>query len=151
MATIYVKASDKRLVIERARSRCEYCRTPQSHSSTSFSMEHVRPQAEGGPTRADNLALSCQGCNNFKATKTSGVDPVDGQSAPLYNPREERWRTHFAWSADTSLLIGLTPTGRATVELLRLNREGVVNLREVLHAFDLHPPGEPEEESPVLN
>ncbi len=47
---------------------------------------------------------------------------------------------HFAWSADFSLIIGLTPTGRATVEALQLNREGVVNLRRALYALGEHPP-----------
>lgn len=145
---VYVKVQDRRTVIERARRRCEYCRTPQSHSSTSLSMEHIVPRIKDGPTTLANLALSCQGCNNFKGTKTSGPDPISGQSAPLYNPREQTWYTHFAWSADTTLVLGLTPTGRATVELLRLNREGVVNLRAVLHSFALHPPAEPAPDEP---
>jgi hypothetical protein len=41
---------------------------------------------------------------------------------------------------DDTLIIGLTPTGRATVEKLQLNRLGVVNLRRVLSLMDLHPP-----------
>ena len=41
-------------------------------------------------------------------------------------------------------MIGLTPTGRATVETLRLNREGVVNLRRILFLVGLHPPEETE-------
>ena len=48
---------------------------------------------------------------------------------PLYHPRQHRWPDHFAWNEDTTIVIGLTPTGRATVEALRLNRENVVNLR----------------------
>ena len=38
------------------------------------------------------------------------------------------------------LIIGLTPTGRAMVETLRLNREGLVNLRRLLYAAQKHPP-----------
>ncbi|WNZ24154.1 mitochondrial large ribosomal subunit protein uL30m [Leptolyngbya sp. NK1-12] len=34
------------------------------------------------------------------------------------------WSEHFAWSEDTTLIIGLTPIGRATVQTLRLNRAG---------------------------
>ncbi|MEG4968235.1 hypothetical protein QUB11_16585 [Microcoleus sp. B6-A1] len=37
-------------------------------------------------------------------------------------------------------MLGLTPTGRATIDRLQLNREGVVNLRGVLHSIALHPP-----------
>jgi hypothetical protein len=40
--------------------------------------------------------------------------------------------------------MGLTPTGRATVETLHLNHEGVVNLRRVLFVVGLHPPDETE-------
>jgi hypothetical protein len=35
--------------------------------------------------------------------------------------------------------------GRATVEALRLNREGLVNLRRILYAAGEHPPAEPDE------
>jgi hypothetical protein len=49
---------------------------------------------------------------------------------------------HFAWSDDFTLVIGLTPTGRATVEKLQLNRSGLVNLRRVLRAVGEHPPAE---------
>jgi len=44
-----------------------------------------------------------------------------------------------------TLMIGLTVKGRATVEALRTNREGLVNLRRILHAMGEHPPIEPEE------
>gem|GEM_PF-4995517 len=39
-----------------------------------------------------------------------------------------------------SLIIGITPIGRATVEELQLNRNGVVNLRKVLYQMGEHPP-----------
>jgi hypothetical protein len=41
------------------------------------------------------------------------------------------------------MVMGTTPTGRATVEELKLNREPVVNLRRVLVDVGLHPPPEP--------
>jgi len=37
-------------------------------------------------------------------------------------------------------LLGLTPTGRATIAALRLNREGVINLRRALKLEGKHPP-----------
>jgi 5-methylcytosine-specific restriction endonuclease McrA len=107
-----------------------------------FAIEHILPREAGGPTVLDNLAWSCQGCNGHKHTKTHAVDPVSHEVVPLYHPRQHRWQEHFAWSADYELVVGLTPTGRATVEALHLNREGVVNLRRALYAFGKHPPGE---------
>ncbi len=52
----------------------------------------------------------------------------------------QAWSDHFAWNYDFTLVIGLTATGRATVEALRLNRPGVVNLRRALLAIAEHPP-----------
>jgi hypothetical protein len=61
---------------------------------------------------------------------------------PLYHPRQQRWQEHFAWNEDFTLIVGITPTGRTTVETLKLNREGLVNLRQVLYAMGEHPPVE---------
>jgi hypothetical protein len=88
------------------------------------------------------LAWSCQGCNNRKYTSVEALDPVSGETAPLYHPRRQRWHEHFAWNENYTVVLGLTPTGRATVEKLQLNRAGVVNLRHVLHRIDAHPPAD---------
>lgn len=93
-------------------------------------------------TIAENLAQSCQGCNGHKAARTSSTDPVTGILVPLFNPREQRWDEHFSWSEDYLQITGLTPIGRATVEALQLNREGLVNMRRVLYAVGEHPPQE---------
>jgi hypothetical protein len=45
----------------------------------------------------------------------------------------------LSWSADFSLIIGLTPTGRATIARLQTNHSGVVRQRQVLSALGLHP------------
>ena len=103
-------------------------------------MEHIVPLAKGGTHDLENLAWSCQGCNSRKYVTIEALDPVTGQTVSLYHPRRDRWLEHFAWNEDDTLIIGLTPTGRATVEKLQLNRLGVVNLRRVLSLMDLHPP-----------
>jgi hypothetical protein len=111
-------------------------------------VEHIEPRSRGGPTRAENLALSCQGCNNHKYNKTTATDPVSGTEVPLFHPRKHSWREHFAWSDNRTEVVGLTPTGRATVVALELNREGLVNLRRILFAAGEHPPPEPEPARP---
>ncbi len=58
----------------------------------------------------------------------------------MYNPRQQVWSEHFGWSDDFTQVIGKTACGRVTVEALRLNRYGVVNLRRLLFAANLHPP-----------
>lgn len=50
------------------------------------------------------------------------------------------WQAHFIWSDDYLEIIGISPTGRATVKALNLNRLGVVNLRRLLLLDGLHPP-----------
>ena len=136
----------RRQVAERARHCCEYCRSQAKYATQSFSVEHILARARGGPTAAENLALACQGCNNHKYDKTEAPDPVSGTAVPLYHPRRHRREEHFAWSDDFILIIGLTPTGRATVDALLLNRPGVVNLRGLLLQHGEHPPPPPAQE-----
>lgn len=135
-----VTAEQKQAVAERAGYCCEYCRSQLRFSPDPFSVEHIVPRIAGGSDDMNNLALSCQGCNNRKYTSVEAFDPVTGRTVPLYNPRQQRWIEHFTWSDDFALIVGLTPTGRATVEKLQLNREGVVNLRRALRIVGEHPP-----------
>ncbi|MBI3922994.1 MAG: HNH endonuclease [Armatimonadetes bacterium] len=140
------RVSDRqgREVVERAWGCCEYCRSQARYAMQSFSVEHIIPKSQGGSTATTNLALACQGCNNHKYTKTEAQDPAGGSRVSLYHPRRQRWGDHFAWNEDFTLIVGLTPTGRATVEALQLNRQGLLNLRKVLYARGVHPPSEPE-------
>lgn len=135
-------ARQKQAVIERAHGCCEYCRSQMRYATQSFSIEHIFPEYLGGKTTLDNLALSCQGCNNHKFIKTTAVDPVSREVVPLYHPRQQQWHEHFAWIHDFTVVLGLTPTGRATVEALHLNREGLLNIRQLLYEKGVHPPKE---------
>ncbi len=130
----------RRLVKERAHFCCEYCLSQEAYSPDPFSIEHIIPLNAGGQSTEDNLALACQGCNNFKYNKTLGFDRTTLREIPLFHPRRDNWPEHFMWSLDMTKLIGLTPIGRATIEELRLNRENVVNLRRVLALAGKHPP-----------
>jgi len=59
---------------------------------------------------------------------------------PLFNPRKNEWSENFEWSADALSMIGITAIGRASVETLKLNREALVNLREITKLTGEHPP-----------
>ena len=124
----------------RANFCCEYCYSQFRFSPDPINAEHIEPYSLGGETIFSNLAAACFGCNGKKAGHISALDPLTNQIVPLYHPRRDRWETHFRWSDDFQLLIGITPTGRATVDLLDLNRAGVVNLRILLRIHNLHPP-----------
>jgi len=136
-------AALKRLVVERACGCCEYCLTLRAFSASPFVVEHIIPEAESGPTVQENLCLSCQGCNGHKHSSTTGWDLVTEKSQPLFHPRQDRWAEHFAWNAERTTMIGLTPKGRATVHRLRLNRPELVNLRGILTKHGVHPPEYP--------
>jgi hypothetical protein len=133
-----------RAVRDRAWECCEYCRSQASFAPDPFSVEHIVPRSRGGATEAANLALSCQGCNNRKYTAMEAIDPVTGDPVPLFHPRRHSWSEHFAWNEDYTLILGLTPTGRATVEKMKLNRSGLVNLRRILADAGAHPPVLPQ-------
>lgn len=136
-----IPAELRRLVATRARHCCEYCLTQSRYSADSLTLDHIIPRRVGSPTVAENLALCCHGCNQHKARRTSVRDAVTDALVPLFNPRTQSWEDHFAWHPDFTLILGLTPTGRATVDALHLNRPGLVNLRRVLYLVGEHPPG----------
>lgn len=132
----------KVLVSKRSGGNCEYCKCPAKYSTESFCMEHIIPKSKGGDDDLENLAFSCYGCNSHKYSKTEGTDTVTGENAPLFYPRKEEWNDNFAWNEDTTKMLGLTPTGRATVDILKLNRENLQNLRKLLYDAGEHPPND---------
>lgn len=141
-----MRASERRAVVARAGGCCEYCRTPRDFATQSFVIEHILPRRQAGPDTLENTALACDGCNEHKYTKTTAPDPLDGTPTPLFHPRRQHWRDHFEWTDDFTRVAGRTPTGRATVEALQLNRPGLVNLRALLVADGQHPRAIPADE-----
>ncbi len=105
-----------------------------------FFVEHILPKALGGLDDLENLALSCQACNNRKFIATTAIDPISGKVVPLFHPRLDNWSTHFVWIENCSELAGISAVGRATVVCLKLNRFGLVNLRKALRQANCHPP-----------
>lgn len=122
----------RQLVGDRAKGCCEYCLSQTQFSPQSFSVEHIHPRSLGGKTELDNLALACAGCNGHKYNKTQALDPTTNTMADLYHPRKHNWAEHFAWNEEYTIILGLTPVGRATVAALQLNRSALQNLRAIL-------------------
>ena len=130
----------KKFVRERAKGLCEYCCSPADFSPDPFSVEHIIPKTKGGSNNADNLAFACQGCNGRKYNHVEAKDPFSDHYVPLYHPRQDNWQDHFTWNESATHLVALSPTGRATIERLKLNRREVVNLRKLLVLMGEHPP-----------
>ena len=130
----------RQLVFTRADHLCEYCCPPMSHSLDPFNVEHIVPLSKNGTNELDNLACSCGGCNGHKHNKMETLDPVSNLIVPIYHPRLMVWQNHFTWSSNFTELIGISSIGRATIETLRLNRAGIINIRRLLFLDGLHPP-----------
>jgi hypothetical protein len=123
-----IDAATRRLVRERAGSRCEYCGLLQAHLTFSvFHIEHIIARQHGGSDDPDNLALACYHCNWHKGTNLTGIDPDTGAIVPLFHPRREVWQTHFV--VRDFVIGGVTPTGRVTVRVLNMNAVDHVQLR----------------------
>jgi len=58
----------------------------------------------------------------------------------LFNPRHQVWLEHFQWTDAGDRIIDLTPTGRATVAALNLNRVSLMKARKLWIAFGWHSP-----------
>jgi hypothetical protein len=119
----------QRRVRLRAGNHCEYCRIPQAGQEATFHVDHVQPRRDGGPTAQENLALACVSCSLRKGARTAARDPESGETASVFNPRAQRWEDHFELAEDFSIL-GKSSIGRASVELLRMNRPVAIEIRE---------------------
>lgn len=127
----------KRLVHERAQGCCEYCQTCEANTGQAMHIEHIDPDGDDTP---DNLCLSCSNCNLSKSDAKTAVDPETGESVPLFNPRQQEWKTHFVWANNGLVLQGLTPIGRAMVVRLKMNQDRVVVARRRWIQGGFHPP-----------
>jgi len=136
----WIPRSLRERVSKQARYRCGYCLTPQRIIGMPMEIEHIIPESAGGPTVEDNLWLACRRCNRYKGIQTHAIDPRTKRRVPLFNPRTQAWKRHFAWSDDGIRILGKTATGRATVGALRLNDEIIVDARGLWVQAGWHPP-----------
>ncbi|MCL4805989.1 MAG: HNH endonuclease [Anaerolineae bacterium] len=138
MARAYIPSSLRELVFDRAAGQCEYCGVHQRDQSIRHTIDHIVPLAHGGETSEQNLALACMHCNRAKGSNLTSLDPSTRRIASLFNPRRQRWNTHF--TLEGAVIVGRTPTGRATVKLLRVNDPKRLEERLQLQAIGHYPP-----------
>jgi hypothetical protein len=133
-----VPALMRKEVVRRAANRCEYCRLSQAGQEAAFHVDHIHPVVERGTTALENLALACVSCSLRKGARRKARDPLTTRDVALFHPRRQRWPDHFCWRGNR--VQGLTPTGRATVSLLKLNRSLAVAIRAAERDYHRHPP-----------
>lgn len=127
-------------VILRAKHCCEYCRSQDRYSPHGYTIDHILPISLGCSDDFGNLAYACFLCNRLKSKKLEAIDALSGVLAPIFNPRKHNWYDHFAWNEDATVVIGVSPTGRCTVEALKLNRAKLIEYRLGILPLGTHPP-----------
>jgi hypothetical protein len=140
MTRTYISKALREKVAAQARHRCGYCLTAEAIVGTPMELEHIIPQALGGVTEENNLWLACSLCNDHKNDRIADLDPLTGELVRLFNPRHQLWGEHFEWSPEGDYILGKTPTGRATVTALELNRPSLVTARRAWVSVGWHPP-----------
>ncbi|MFN0079608.1 MAG: HNH endonuclease [Prosthecobacter sp.] len=128
----------RRQVTQRAKSRCEYCKLSQAGQEAIFHIDHIIPEMDGGATTLDNLALACVSCSLRKGARQVANDPVTGTLVRLFHPRLQIWQDHFKY--DGVRAVGLTPVGRATLNVLKMNRLVLQAIRAEESMLGRHPP-----------
>ena len=133
----YISAELRRLVADRAGYCCEYCLLNQFDNFLPFEIDHIIAEKHRGATIETNLCLSCSYCNGYKGSDIASLDPQNDALSLLFNPRKQRWSDHFHLNG--AFIEPLTPEGRVTVFMLRMNDEMQVNEREYLTAEGRYP------------
>ena len=119
MSTAHIPAELRRLVQARAGGRCEYCLAPVELGFHAHQIDHIIAQKHGGEAVAENLAMSCIACNQFKGSDLSSLDPANKELVALFHPRQQVWRDHFELRG--LFIVLKTAVGRVTVNLLQFN------------------------------
>lgn len=133
----YISLFLRKLVIRRAENRCEYCQLSQKGQEATFHVDHIFPVASGGETTAENLALACVSCSLRKGAKEAAFDRKTEKQVKIFHPRKDVWSEHFEWQQ--TIVKGKTAKGRATIELLNLNRRLILAIREEEILLGRHP------------
>lgn len=128
-------AKTRELVRHRAGQHCEYCHFPErALPYFVFHVDHIiaKQHLDEASDDPESLAWACSECNYHKGPNLVSIDPETRQQADLFNPRRDDWNNHFR--VGDGLIVGLTPTGRATARLLNMNASRLVRLRRELIA-----------------
>jgi hypothetical protein len=134
-----VSVAVRRQVRARAAGRCEYCLLAEADAYFPHEADHIIAVKHGGRSTFANLAWACFDCNRFKGSDIASLDVVTQALVPLFHPRAHVWLEHFHLAGGE--IQPLTPIGRVTVALLKLNLPPRVEVRATLVQTGQYPPG----------
>ena len=120
----------------RADHRCEYCRLHEDDAAFPHEVDHIISRQHRGGDELDNLAYSCMLCNRSKGTNLSSIDS-SGRVVRLFDPRADRWHSHFR--LEGAVIQPITGQGTATATLLRMNAAERVMERNLLQGLGRYP------------
>lgn len=147
--TVYADPSVKRALRAAQHDKCAFCETinPSSHEV----VEHYRPKDGWRQERGDalqkpqyfwlayaweNLLFVCDVCNdrahkenlfplaNPECRATPDMPDTAGEEPLLINPYALDPEDHIDWSSDVPVVRNGSPRGRATIDVLGLDRDG---------------------------
>lgn len=137
--SVCIPAELRRRVRAHFLQRCAYCQSSEALTVVTFEVEHIQPLSLGGQTDFENLCLACPTCNRHKANRVIGLTD-EGIETRLFHPQRDSWLAHFDWSVNGTVIVGLTEIGVATLDLLRMNRPQLVEVRSLWGIVGKHPP-----------
>lgn len=109
---------------QRAAFACEYCGVNETDTGGLLTLDHFHPQSKGGSDNPENLIYCCNRCNSYKYN----YFPSSNKEPSIWNPTQSPRDQHF-FELDNGQLKALTPVGKATIDLLRLNRPPLIQYR----------------------
>lgn len=138
--SVYIPVALKQQVKQHFDYCCAYCQSAEQLMAVTFEIEHITPLTKGGQSTLSNLCLACPTCNRYKGVKQHVKDLQTKEIVSLFHPQKEIWTEHFTWIKQACQIKGLTATGRATIESLKMNRPQIVQVRKLWVRLQVHPP-----------
>ncbi|NJP11229.1 MAG: HNH endonuclease [Leptolyngbyaceae cyanobacterium RU_5_1] len=100
-------------------------------------VDHIISLKHGGATDADTLAYACVFCNRFKGSDIGSIIWQTREFTRFYNPRHDRWSTHF--QLQTATIQPLTNIGEVTARILGFNDSDRLLERHLLINHNKYP------------
>lgn len=134
----YISENLRLEVANKAQFKCEYCLVQEEDMFFTYQVDHIISIKHGESNAPDNLAYACSACNQLKDKNLETYLPGGNRLIRLFNPRRDKWDSHF--SISDGEILSKTTIGEATVKVLGLNHPDRIMLRQTLITAGRYPP-----------